>query len=189
MKSLTHALFDLASRQGYVQPLREEAEAVIRTEGWTKLALNKMVKLDSFIKESQRHSGLTSRKCSDRSVGRQGYLRLTPPAVSINRKALKPFTFSDGTHIPQGTFFNVAVSAIHHDETKYSDPDTFDGFRFANMREVSGESHRHHMVTATTESLHFGFGKHTWYEKLSSYLFYYLSHFPIAPVGSLPPHS
>jgi hypothetical protein len=34
--------------------MREEAERIVREEGWTKAALNSMVKIDSFLPESQR---------------------------------------------------------------------------------------------------------------------------------------
>ncbi len=57
-QTLTHALFDLASMPQYIQPLRKEIESVIATDGWTKLSMDKMWKLDSFLKESQRHNGL-----------------------------------------------------------------------------------------------------------------------------------
>lgn len=35
-------------------PMREEAERVIAAEGWTKAALGKMHKIDSFLRESMR---------------------------------------------------------------------------------------------------------------------------------------
>ena len=38
----------------YIQPLREEIEAIIEKEGWTKASVMKMRKLDSFLKESIR---------------------------------------------------------------------------------------------------------------------------------------
>jgi hypothetical protein len=38
----------------HLLPMREEAERVVREEGWTKAALNSMVKIDSFLRESQR---------------------------------------------------------------------------------------------------------------------------------------
>jgi len=44
----------LAAHQEYLQPLREEIEAVIKEEGWSKAAVAKMTKLDSFIKETMR---------------------------------------------------------------------------------------------------------------------------------------
>jgi hypothetical protein len=37
-----------------VQPLREEIESVLRTEGWSRAGMQKLVKLDSFLKESAR---------------------------------------------------------------------------------------------------------------------------------------
>jgi hypothetical protein len=38
--------------------MREEAERIIKAEGWTKAALNSMVKIDSFLRESQRLNGI-----------------------------------------------------------------------------------------------------------------------------------
>ena len=38
--------------------LREEAEAITAADGWTKAAMGKMRKLDSFLKESQRYNGI-----------------------------------------------------------------------------------------------------------------------------------
>ena len=53
------ALFDLAGRPEYVAPLREELEQVINEEGGARelspRSLAKLVKMDSFLKESQRH--------------------------------------------------------------------------------------------------------------------------------------
>jgi hypothetical protein len=41
----------------YLQPLREEVEAVIAKEGWSKTSLGKMRKVDSFIRETLRFNG------------------------------------------------------------------------------------------------------------------------------------
>ncbi len=57
-QSISHALLDLAAYPQYIRPLREEVEAVIAVEGWTKAALGKMWKVDSFLKESQRYNGI-----------------------------------------------------------------------------------------------------------------------------------
>jgi hypothetical protein len=59
-QSFTQALFHLAAHPEYIEPLREEMEAVILEEGWTKQAMGRMNKLDSFLKESQRLSGLSA---------------------------------------------------------------------------------------------------------------------------------
>jgi len=47
-------LYDLVSHPDYIAPLREEIESAV-TEGWTVSSLEKMHKLDSFLKESIRH--------------------------------------------------------------------------------------------------------------------------------------
>jgi hypothetical protein len=41
-----------------MEPIREEVEAAVAEHGWTKVALNRMRKLDSFMKETQRTQGL-----------------------------------------------------------------------------------------------------------------------------------
>ncbi|KAJ7774437.1 cytochrome P450 [Mycena olivaceomarginata] len=46
--AFTYALFDLTTYPEYLLPMREEAERVVKEEGWTKAALNGMVEIDSF---------------------------------------------------------------------------------------------------------------------------------------------
>ena len=58
-----HLLYDLSARSEYIQPLRDEIESVMAEEGsFTKAAFNKLVKLDSIMKESQRYNPLSFRK-------------------------------------------------------------------------------------------------------------------------------
>jgi cytochrome P450 len=57
-----HAFYYLATFPEYIQPLREEVDEVIKSEGWTKTGLDQMHKIDSFIKESQRLSPLSNSK-------------------------------------------------------------------------------------------------------------------------------
>ncbi|KAG9310145.1 cytochrome P450 [Chiua virens] len=99
-----------------------------------------MHKLDSFLKESQRLMGVTS--------------------VTLMRKALKDFTFSDGTFIPKGTSIVAPSEALHHDEKIYQNPHSFDPFRFYKIREQDGESTRHQFASTSLEYLPFGHGKH-----------------------------
>jgi len=56
--AILHAMFDLAARPEYVEPLREELKDVLaKTDGtMTKQSLTQLRKLDSFMKESQRHN-------------------------------------------------------------------------------------------------------------------------------------
>ena len=42
-----------------MEPLREEVDAVIKEEGWTKAGIDKMHKIDSFLRETQRVDGFT----------------------------------------------------------------------------------------------------------------------------------
>ena len=58
LQSFTHALHTLAAHPECVAPLREEIEGVVREEGWTKAAVQRMRKLDSFMKETARFLGL-----------------------------------------------------------------------------------------------------------------------------------
>ena len=39
-------------------PLRAEIEPIVAADGWTKAAMGKMWKLDSFLRESQRYNGI-----------------------------------------------------------------------------------------------------------------------------------
>ncbi|KAH7926847.1 cytochrome P450 [Leucogyrophana mollusca] len=138
--SFTQALYWLAANPQYIQPLREEVEAIVAKEGWSKGAMVKMRKVDSFLKETQRIDGIG--------------------CLSMGRKALKDFTFSDGTFVPKGTIVSVASYATHHDDTVYENADVFEPFRFADLREEEGEAVKHQMVSTNLEYLPFGHGRH-----------------------------
>jgi len=47
-------LYRLLAHPEYIEPLREEVNAVFREEGWTKAGIDKMYKIDSFLRETQR---------------------------------------------------------------------------------------------------------------------------------------
>ncbi|KAK0222735.1 cytochrome P450 [Armillaria nabsnona] len=51
------AVYALAAHPEYVEILRTEVELAITEEGWTKAAVGKMDRLDSFLKEAQRLYG------------------------------------------------------------------------------------------------------------------------------------
>ncbi|KAJ7498063.1 cytochrome P450 [Mycena galericulata] len=141
--TFVHMLFDLAANPSYVQPLREEVEAIVNVEGWTKASMGKMYKLDSFLWESQRLHG----------IGTQ----------SLGRKVVKPdgFTFSDGTTLPNGTYIHATTWSLHHDPELYPDPHVFDGFRFAKLREAEEVGAAKYLaVTTSLDYLAFGHGIH-----------------------------
>jgi hypothetical protein len=50
-------LYHLLAHPEHIEPLRQEVDAVIREEGWTKAGIDKMHKVDSFLRETQRVDG------------------------------------------------------------------------------------------------------------------------------------
>ncbi|KAF5363880.1 hypothetical protein D9756_000065 [Leucocoprinus leucothites] len=132
---LTHVLFNLATYSSYIEPLREEISKIIELEGWNKISIEKMRKLDSFVKESQRLHGSES--------------------ASVGRLAMSDFTFSDGTVIPKGTHVAIAGRSINHDERYYQNPQEFQGFRFADKDPLKWQ-----MSALNPEFMTFGVGRH-----------------------------
>ncbi len=150
----------------YIEPLREEVEPIIAADGWTKTAITKMSKLDSFLKESTRIHGIvlsTSRFLFLLSAipHRPRYIYICC-SVSLTRKALQDVTLVDGTAIPKGTFIAAPQSATHLNEEYYPDAHTFDAFRFSRAREEEGQALKHQFVNTSTEFIAFGHGKHAW---------------------------
>ena len=54
MQAFTKALYCLLSNPEYIEPLRHDVETAVAEEGWTKAGMDKMHKIDSFLRESQR---------------------------------------------------------------------------------------------------------------------------------------
>ena len=54
-------LYRLLANPEYIEPLRQEIEAVVAEEGWSKAGMDKMYKIDSFIRETQRIDVLATR--------------------------------------------------------------------------------------------------------------------------------
>ncbi|KAJ3559201.1 hypothetical protein NM688_g483 [Phlebia brevispora] len=138
--SFTHALYSLATNPEYLLPMREEVDHIVAEEGWTKAAMQKMRKVDSFLKECQRIYGLGS--------------------ISMSRMALQDYTFSDGTFVPKGSMVSVAARPVHMDDEFYENAEVFDPWRFANMRDEDGEGTKHQLVNTGPEFIPFGHGRH-----------------------------
>ncbi|KAJ6585812.1 cytochrome P450 [Mycena capillaripes] len=147
---LTHALFDLAANPQHTVPLREEAEKAVGELGWTREAINKMPRIDSFLRESQR-------------------MHDNGP-VTLLRKVMDPagFKLSDGTLLPFGSMLGVASRVEHFNPARYDDPMTFDPFRFSRKLEEraargvdeDAEPFNQHMVSTSVEHLAFGLKQH-----------------------------
>lgn len=121
--------------------------------------------LDSFIKESVRLNPLDKSELvpysSDVSLKYQ---------VSIRRKALQPYTFSDkGPTLSVGEVACVSGWDILHDEAKYPNADTFDGLRFVDRPSSCGEHTQSEQMKGTvfTDASKdwpvWGLGSHVWY--------------------------
>jgi cytochrome P450 len=55
--SFTTAFYHLLSNPEYIGPLCHDVETAVAEEGWTKAGMDKMHKVDSFLRESERISG------------------------------------------------------------------------------------------------------------------------------------
>lgn len=81
----------------------------------------------------------------------------------MERKVLADFTLSDGTFLPKGSHVVCNAVSVHREGANYSNPNEFDGFRFAKVRaEVEGESAKNQFVATSNEYLTFGHGRHAW---------------------------
>ncbi len=79
----------------------------------------------------------------------------------MTRKALKDFTFSDGTRIPAGVFVSPSMMGTHYDDANYEHPNIFNPWRFSDM-DIAEIGKKNGMVDTSTEHLAFGHGKHAW---------------------------
>ncbi|KAI0067894.1 cytochrome P450 [Artomyces pyxidatus] len=133
--AFTHALYHLASKPEYVEALRSEVEKVVAADGWTKAAIGKMRKVDSFLRESQRFNGIN--------------------LLTMRRLVMKPFTFSNGVTVPPRAVVCCCSRATHADAENYPRADVFDGFRFVDEL---GDT-KHELVSTSTEYLTWGHGR------------------------------
>jgi cytochrome P450 len=158
-------LYRLLANPEYLEPLREEVNAVIKEEGWTKAGVDKMHKIDSFLRETLRLDGLTICPLDPFSTPNTRYWCGRPFfLVSMGYLALRPLKLSNGMTIPAGTLAAIPSSATHRDEITYPNPDKFDGFRFAKLHDGEGDTmtNKYQTVSTSTENVAFGLGRHTW---------------------------
>lgn len=138
----TNIFYDLASRPDCIEPLREEIKQVLQDfKGvLNNSALQRLKKMDSFMKESLRLHPLTF--------------------ATFERRALQAFTLSNGQFIPKGTILEIPSDAISRDAEIFPDPDTFNPWRFSEMRNDGPEDARHQFVSVSHLLGSFGYGRH-----------------------------
>ncbi|ODA80720.1 hypothetical protein RJ55_03679 [Drechmeria coniospora] len=137
----SHALFDLVARPRYAEEIRAEAEAEAEAMGAEKYSSNKLWKLDSFLRESQRHN--------------------PPSLLGFHRIVRDPagITLHDGVQLPVGTHICVAPYSISSDADIVENPNDFDGLRYYRQRcEDPAHAMQHQHATADKSHMHFGYG-------------------------------
>ncbi|CAE7025952.1 hypothetical protein CFE70_003690 [Pyrenophora teres f. teres 0-1] len=140
----TNILYTLVSTPEYLDPLRDEIRQLMAENDGkiTFRALQKMEKLDSYMKEATR---------------------IYPTGVTaFGRTVMKGFTLSNGQYIPQGVIIETPAAAVYTDGEYYSNPEIFDGYRSFNLR-ASGNAAdiaRNQFVTTNELNLNFGYGRH-----------------------------
>ena len=155
-KTVSVALIDLLSQPRYISELRQEALDARRPDG--SVDIDKLFKMDCFLKESQRLTPVFLCKSKLRYVG-QRLANYT--VVTMNRIVTQPYTFKvSGSAMPVGTMTTAATAAIATDPDTFGvDSNGFDGHRFERLRldNKAGESALK-MGMATEDSLGFGLG-------------------------------
>ncbi|KAH9072829.1 cytochrome P450 [Lactarius deliciosus] len=158
--TFANVLYRLLSNPEYVEPLRHDVETAIAEEGWTKAGLDKMHKIDSFLRETQRLDSLDSRPLyypSRTSVAHH----FTFFSVTLLRLALRPFTFSNGVTVPAGTLIAAPTGAINRDGDIFPNPEEFDGFRFTKPHEHDGNAMTgRQALSMSPDNVTFGYGRH-----------------------------
>lgn len=141
------------------ESLREEAATSITSDkDWNNAAVFKKLTLsDSAIRESLRYHPILIKGLTKEVVRSEG-LKLP-----------------DGTHIPQGGWIGVPVLGVHRDSRYYSNPQNYDPFRFAKMKQDLGNSQEDESTEKrrkindldagqpSATYLGFGYGRHAWY--------------------------
>jgi hypothetical protein len=135
--ALTHAIYDLCAMPQYIEPMRSEAQTAL-AEGngeWTTETIKNLRRLDSFLKESQRVNQSTFRKlyCFHSSTIYSPRMDV----VGFDRKVISPITLSDVTTLPRGTTIAMPGGLMARDSAYYSNPETFNSFRFFRPDEES----------------------------------------------------
>ncbi|KAL9099371.1 MAG: hypothetical protein Q9163_005119 [Psora crenata] len=121
--SITNLFLDLLASEPslhYLEGIRQEAAAILSEENgqWTKAGLARCHRADSAMRESMRVNNFMSRNVLRKVLLKGG----------IHNQA-------EGWHASQGTIIGIDMQSIQHDADIYTDPDTYDPFRFSRSKE------------------------------------------------------
>jgi cytochrome P450 len=153
----------LSADPSVIESLREEAHCVFQEEGgWTKQGLNRMHRMDSAIRESQRVSPIALTFITRKVIAKEGIV--TP----------------EGVHVKYGAILSCPWTPVALDEDIHEkDAAVFDAFRYSRAKEaydaMSSEEKdkvdalklkQTGMVTTSDRHLPFGHGRHAWYAQI-----------------------
>lgn len=143
-----NAFYTLAAMPEIVPEIRDEIRALLMEhDNFSTPALQKMEKLDSFLRE---------------------VMRVYPLSLStFQRKVYKPITLSNGQFIPAGVIIEIPAHSIVHDPERFDRPDRFNAFRHYQARNAAslngekkaGGGAANQMVSTSLNNLPFGYGR------------------------------
>lgn len=185
----TNVFLDLLtspSHLSYYHLLRAEASTAFPTpSSWLdSTSITRLTHTDSAIRESLRQNPTIARMAMRQVVPKNG------------------ITIPSGQHLPQGAWLGCSALGVQNDERFYTEPETYQPFRFSKAREemaaakgrdgVSGGGEKIEekkldggmLVTTSETFLSFGHGRRAWFVVLTSSFFLLTD----SPHPSPPPH-
>ncbi|RYP56826.1 hypothetical protein DL771_011601 [Monosporascus sp. 5C6A] len=143
---MVNVLYDLTANPYLFKELQTEIDTVAGDSGeWTNAPYDKLLKLDSVLRESQR---------------------MSPPTLTgLKRLFHQPYTFKNGLHIAEGTYVCMPTYTIENDPEITSNPESFDGLRSYRLYkqqqkgDVDDSAKQYLFSSPTKTNLNFGYGK------------------------------
>lgn len=143
---IVNVLYDIiAAGPSLHDSLLGEIAAIEDSEWAAGTAFDRLHKLDSVLRESQR---------------------LSPPTtLGLKRLFKEPYTFTNGTHVTAGTYVCMPITAIENDPENTPNPEKYDGLRaYRQWEEAQSKGDKvaakEALFTTPTKSiLNFGYGK------------------------------
>ncbi|KAI8944483.1 cytochrome P450 [Xylaria longipes] len=142
---VVNSMYDIiAADPSLTDELRTEIETVaVDAKGWSDMPYDRLHKLDSTLRESQRTSPTT--------------------LLGMKRVFKKSYTFCNGIHVPEGTYTAMMVSEIENDPEHTPNPEVFDALRSYREKQALGlnspASKDLDFSAATRTALGFGYGR------------------------------
>ncbi|KAI0099782.1 putative cytochrome P450 [Nemania sp. FL0031] len=143
---IVNVLYDLTAHPKLFEELEEEVMEVMASSKQWSGPYDKLMKLDSVLRESQRTS--------------------PPTTLGMKRRFKKSHTFRNGLHVSEGTYVCLPTFAIENDPENTLNPETYDGLRSYRKRIQklnNGESQDSKVLQFASgndfTALNFGYGK------------------------------